>query len=66
MSVSAKRACNCLKLLFFADKIFSKCRRLVVYGNLTLIGPESGYFVEQPAEIAGATMMRETEPDWDW
>ncbi|KAF5546258.1 polymer-forming cytoskeletal domain-containing protein [Fusarium napiforme] len=43
-----------------------KCRRLVVYGTLTLIGSDSSYYVTESEEVAGAVMMRETEPDWDW
>lgn len=43
-----------------------RCRRLVVYGSLTLIGPDSSYSVEQSEEIAGARLMREQEADWDW
>ena len=44
----------------------SKCRRLVVYGNLTLIGGDSSYYVEESEQVAGAVMVRDTEPDWDW
>ncbi|KAF5027243.1 hypothetical protein F66182_659 [Fusarium sp. NRRL 66182] len=40
--------------------------RLVAYGNLTLIGSESSYYVEESEQIAGAVMMRETELDWDY
>ncbi|KAJ4167071.1 hypothetical protein NW765_009000 [Fusarium oxysporum] len=43
-----------------------KCRRLIVYGTLTLIGSDSSYYVEESEQVAGAVMMRETEPDWDW
>lgn len=43
-----------------------KCRRLVLYGSLTLIGPDSTYLVEETEEIAGAKLMREQEADWDW
>ncbi|KKP02155.1 hypothetical protein THAR02_05741 [Trichoderma harzianum] len=44
---------------------FLKCRRLVLYGSLTLIGPDSTYLVEESEEIAGAKLMRDTEADWD-
>ncbi|KAM0562144.1 hypothetical protein ACHAPJ_002588 [Fusarium lateritium] len=40
--------------------------RLVVYGNLTLIGGDSSYYVEESEQVAGAVMVRDTEPDWDW
>ncbi|KAL6692565.1 hypothetical protein J3F84DRAFT_351493 [Trichoderma pleuroticola] len=39
--------------------------RLVLYGSLTLIGPDSTYLVEESEEIAGAKLMRDTEADWD-
>ena len=45
---------------------YLKCRRLVVYGSLTLIGPDSSYLVEEYEEVAGARLVREQEPDWDW
>ncbi|KAH7328564.1 hypothetical protein B0I35DRAFT_417748 [Stachybotrys elegans] len=45
---------------------YLKCRRLIVYGSLTLIGPESSYVVEESEEITGPKLMREEEPDWDW
>ncbi|SPJ81855.1 uncharacterized protein FTOL_09260 [Fusarium torulosum] len=44
---------------------YLKCRRLVVYGTLTLIGSESTYYAEESEQIGGAVMMREAEPDWD-
>lgn len=43
-----------------------RCKRLVVYGSLTLIGPESSYTVDETEEVAGAVLMREQEADWDW
>ena len=43
-----------------------KCKRLVVYGSLTLIGAASTYHVEESEEVAGAKLMREQEADWDW
>ena len=46
--------------------VYRKCRRLVVYGSLTLIGPDSSYLVEEYEEVAGARLVREQEPDWDW
>ncbi|KAI9166686.1 hypothetical protein HJFPF1_02800 [Paramyrothecium foliicola] len=45
---------------------YLKCRRLVLYGSLTLIGPDSNYLVEEYEEVAGAKLVREQEPDWDW
>jgi hypothetical protein len=43
-----------------------KCKRLVVYGSLTLIGQTSTYHVEDSEEVAGAKLMRDQEADWDW
>ncbi|CZR48814.1 uncharacterized protein FPRO_03865 [Fusarium proliferatum ET1] len=43
-----------------------KCRRLVVYGTLTLIGSDSSYYIEESEQVAGAVRMAEAEPDWDW
>ncbi|KAF7543992.1 hypothetical protein G7Z17_g10311 [Cylindrodendrum hubeiense] len=42
--------------------------RLVVYGSLTLIGPEdqSWYYAEEPVQIAGPVIRRDQEADWDW
>lgn len=38
----------------------------MVYGSLTLIGPSSTYVVEESEEVAGAKLMREQEPDWEF
>jgi hypothetical protein len=43
-----------------------RCRSLVAYGNVTLIGSESSYYVEQTEQVAGRVMMREAEPDWEY
>ncbi|KAF4121190.1 hypothetical protein GMORB2_2152, partial [Geosmithia morbida] len=45
---------------------YLKCRRLLVYGSLTLIGAESSYTVEESEEIMGAKLRRDQEADWDW
>lgn len=44
----------------------SWCRRLTVYGSLTLIGSDSSYEVEEYEQIVGAKLLREREADWDW
>jgi hypothetical protein len=38
----------------------------VAYGNVTLIGSESTYYVEESEQVTGAVMMREAEPDWEY
>ncbi|KAF7551509.1 hypothetical protein G7046_g7707 [Stylonectria norvegica] len=43
---------------------YLKCRHLVCYGSLTLIGPESTYYAESE-QISGVKVRREQEPDWD-
>lgn len=43
-----------------------RCRRLVVYGSVTLIGSDSWYSAEEPEQIAGPVVRREHEADWDW
>ncbi|KAH6950809.1 hypothetical protein DER45DRAFT_599364 [Fusarium avenaceum] len=45
---------------------YLKCRRLIVYGSLTLIGSESAYYVEESEQIGGDVMMKEVETEWDW
>jgi hypothetical protein len=46
--------------------VVRKCRNLVVYGSLSLIGPKSTYVVEESEEVAGPKLVREQEPDWDF
>ncbi|KAF1731878.1 hypothetical protein CRV24_008068 [Beauveria bassiana] len=41
------------------------CRRLVVYGSLILIGPNSTYEVAGYEMITGSRTRRDHEPDWD-
>jgi hypothetical protein len=51
---------------FVADVDHRKCKKLLVFGSLTLIGSESSYTVEETEEVAGAKMQREQEADWDY
>ena len=41
------------------------CKKMVVYGSLSLIGPASTYAVEEHEEVAGPKLLRAQEPDWD-
>lgn len=43
-----------------------RCRRLVAYGNITLIGSDSSYYAEEAEQVAGTVMIREAEPDWEY
>lgn len=49
-----------------ANYMYRRCRRLVVYGSVTLIGSDSWYSAEEPEQIAGPVVRREHEADWDW
>ncbi|EGR50650.1 uncharacterized protein TRIREDRAFT_57592 [Trichoderma reesei QM6a] len=42
------------------------CRRLIVYGALTLIGPHSSCFASESTELLGPYLTRDSEADWDF
>lgn len=41
-----------------------KCKKMILYGSLTLIGENSGYQVEGEEKIWGAIISREEDVDW--
>jgi hypothetical protein len=41
-----------------------KCQKLILYASLTLIGQDSGYYVEESEQVWGSKIVRDTETDW--
>ncbi|GJC95167.1 hypothetical protein ColKHC_03993 [Colletotrichum higginsianum] len=43
---------------------FLKCKKMTLYGSLTIAGPSSGYHVEEEEKIWGAIIRREEGVGW--
>ncbi|TDZ24252.1 hypothetical protein Cob_v003035 [Colletotrichum orbiculare MAFF 240422] len=54
--------CEVAELEIYGNTIihgFLKCQTMTLYGSLTLIGPESGYWVDGEEKVWGALLSRD-------